>query len=152
MECEISASHHCFSKDMKKYNNIHMPQSRTNSSKIFWFFGAGRKLGRIQLCWMLCAFHTAGHNCCYQCRCLVPPTAGTTINYINQCNELFLVVWEFKYDSQKESYGLCNRISKPVFYTLYWSFRIVGAFSAILNNPKRLCRNCAWWTPLKNCS
>lgn len=70
-----------------------------------FFLGAGRNICRIQMCWMLCAFHITGQNCCYQCRCLVPPTAGTNINYINQCNELFLVVWEFKYDSQKDSYS-----------------------------------------------
>lgn len=48
----------------EKIQQHHMPQSRTHPSKTF--FGAGRKICRTQLCWMLCAFHIPGHNCCYQ--------------------------------------------------------------------------------------
>lgn len=154
MGCEIFASHCCFSKGVRKYNNIHMPQSRTHSSKLFFFFFfvGGRKICRIQLCWVLSpkqaitAAVSAGAWCHLQ-------QVSTLITYISTVTYFW---WYENLDmthKRTPTPGLCNRISKPpIFYTLYCSFRIVGAFSAIRNNPKRICSNCSCWTLLKMCT
>lgn len=74
----------------------------------------------------------------------MPPAAGTDINYINQCNELFLVVWEFKCDLQKDTYSwpMQQNIQTNILHLLFLIQNCEGFFSNSEQPKKTLQQLC----------